>query len=120
VVLQILEHHATDRSGSLFGASLDDRRRIIDEHELNVRRVLTDHDELDTLPEHFGRPRSDPIAGKALVTTRLTTSGVLSISPRNWTSPWRPSSARATEIFILDVSSPTKARYLTARLMSPA
>jgi hypothetical protein len=43
-----------------------------------------------------------------LVTTRLTTSGVLSISPRNRTSPWPPSSARAAEMFILDVSRPTK------------
>src|SRR3954471_5672017 len=31
------------------------------------------------------------------------------MSPRKRTSPWRPSSARATEIFILEVSRPTKA-----------
>src|SRR5437764_9899266 len=31
------------------------------------------------------------------------------MSPRKRTSPWRPSSARATEIVILDVSRPTKA-----------
>src|SRR3712207_2664446 len=30
------------------------------------------------------------------------------MSPRKRTSPWRPSSARATEIFILAVSRPTK------------
>src|SRR3954465_5190031 len=30
------------------------------------------------------------------------------MSPRKRTSPWRPSSARATEIFILEVSRPTK------------
>src|SRR4051812_21344210 len=29
------------------------------------------------------------------------------MSPRKRTSPWRPSSARATEIFILEVSRPT-------------
>ena len=39
---------------------------------------------------------------------REVASGVLSMSPRNRTSPWRPSSARATEIFILEVSRPTK------------
>src|SRR5829696_8521656 len=31
------------------------------------------------------------------------------MSPRKRTSPWRPSSARATEIVILEVSRPTKA-----------
>src|SRR4051812_40383122 len=31
------------------------------------------------------------------------------MSPRKRTSPWRPSSARATEIFSLEVSRPTKA-----------
>src|SRR5829696_2936281 len=30
------------------------------------------------------------------------------MSPRNRTSPWRPSSARATEIFNLEASRPTK------------
>src|SRR3954468_7578606 len=30
------------------------------------------------------------------------------MSPRKRTSPWRPSSPRATEIFILEVSRPTK------------
>src|SRR3982751_3568140 len=30
------------------------------------------------------------------------------MSPRKRTSPWRPSSARATEIVILEVSRPTK------------
>src|SRR3954466_3183436 len=30
------------------------------------------------------------------------------MSPRKRTSPWRPSSAKATEIFILEVSRPTK------------
>src|SRR4051812_23924427 len=30
------------------------------------------------------------------------------MSPRKRTSPWRPASARATEIFILEVSRPTK------------
>src|SRR3954466_7459144 len=30
------------------------------------------------------------------------------MSPRKRTSPWRPSSARAAEIFILEVSRPTK------------
>src|SRR5215207_10394254 len=30
------------------------------------------------------------------------------MSPRKRTAPWRPSSARATEIFILEVSRPTK------------
>src|SRR4051812_23737323 len=54
---------------------------------------------------------------------RRTASGVWSMSPRKRTSPWRPSSARATEIFILEVSRPTKAalsccmaRLLCARL----
>src|SRR3954469_17474623 len=42
------------------------------------------------------------------MTTRRTASGVWSTSPRKRTSPWRPSSARATEIFILEVSRPTK------------
>src|SRR6185369_5846289 len=31
------------------------------------------------------------------------------MSPRKRTSPWRPSSAKATEIVILEVSRPTKA-----------
>src|SRR5829696_175113 len=31
------------------------------------------------------------------------------MSPRKRTSPWRPSSARATEIVLLEVSRPTKA-----------
>src|SRR3954463_2723443 len=44
----------------------------------------------------------------SLVTSRRTASGVWSTSPRKRTSPWRPSSARATEIFILEVSRPTK------------
>src|SRR4051812_3672261 len=30
------------------------------------------------------------------------------MSPRKRTSPWRPASARATEIFLLEVSRPTK------------
>src|SRR3954463_2827694 len=30
------------------------------------------------------------------------------MSPRKRTSPWRPASARATKIFILEVSRPTK------------
>src|SRR5215212_72127 len=45
------------------------------------------------------------------------------MSPRKRTSPWRPSSARATEIVILEVSRPTKtalsccmARRLCVRL----
>src|SRR6185437_12097248 len=42
------------------------------------------------------------------MTSRRTASGVWSMSPRKRTSPWRPSSARATEIFILEVSRPTK------------
>ena len=45
----------------------------------------------------------------SLVTSRRTASGVWSMSPRKRTSPWRPSSARATEIVILEVSRPTKA-----------
>src|SRR5215203_6112991 len=43
---------------------------------------------------------------------RRTASGVLSISPRKRTSPWRPSSAKATEIFSLEVSRPTNTLLL--------
>src|SRR3954453_4979167 len=51
---------------------------------------------------------SRPYLPASLVTSRRTASGVWSTSPRKRTSPWRPSSARATEIFILEVSRPTK------------
>jgi hypothetical protein len=39
---------------------------------------------------------------------RRTASGVLAISPRKRTSPPRPASAKAAEIFSFDVSSPRK------------
>src|SRR4051812_13471271 len=44
----------------------------------------------------------------SFVTSRRTAPGVCSMSPRNRTSPWRPSSAKATEIFNLEASRPTK------------
>src|SRR4051794_36544047 len=51
---------------------------------------------------------SRPYLPASFVTSRRTASGVWSTSPRNRTAPWRPSSARATEIFLLEVSRPTK------------
>src|SRR4051794_14191703 len=48
----------------------------------------------------------------SLLTRRRTASGVLSISPRKRTSPWRPSAAKAIEIFSLEVSRPTNTLLL--------
>ncbi len=48
---------------------------------------------------------------------RRTELGLLSTSPRNRTSPSRPSSAKATEILSFDVSRPTNTHVLVCMLL---
>jgi len=49
------------------------------------------------------RPRFASFAAKAAIAV-----GLASMSPKNRTSPFRPSSAKATEVFNFDTSNPTK------------